>query len=165
MEKPHLPEDNGHRQDEKFKLNDESWRLRSDRSEQTQRGDNKAIALSAQMVRRYGLLYLILFFFPEQGKRTWIPDILRHYGWDGDPDTRNKYYNMLYITIRTLDYDFDVKLNLIRVDKNNKRYVGKKGYYQYIKIGSYGVFERNRLRKMLQANKDTFENIILNNSL
>ena len=152
-----------------FKAVETSWRERQDRAEVLEKTGaeykTKKIYFSALMARKYAFLYLLLYKYPSLNKKAWIPDILCHFGWDGiDLESRRRYQHMLYVVIKSFSHDFDLKIDIIRSTPLERKGMGR-GFYQYLVISNFGVFNEEKLKTLLLDNKKVFENIIDNNAL
>lgn len=149
----------------KFLAADKSWRLRSDLMENTKRKESteQYCAFSAYMARKYALLYLVIFYFGQKQENAWINDVLSFFGWNGLIEERNKELKKLNRVIASLRKDFNLEIELVSASKEERK--KGKGYFRYLKVTDYGIFEKKQLLTILLNNKDIFINIIENNGL
>lgn len=148
----------------KFSALDESWRMRKDLAEviiiKDKEGHSveqiKPLSFTAIMARKYAFIYIFSIYFTEKGEKAWRNKILKLLGWNGEGSSRHRYQMILYRQLRDLKRDFNFEVRAISAKSLNKEENG----LRYYEVSNYGVFDKDALNEMFEANKEVFNTIL-----
>lgn len=139
----------------RFSSKDKSWRMRKDLVEVLKNNTEEPASFSASMARKYACAYIFAMYFENRKEKAWINSVLELFGWSKGYDEA-PYRMAVYNILRTLRSDFNMEIELVKAQENER--CGKGQSYYVFK--DFGLFNPTPLFKMLYLNREVFENII-----